>query len=194
MPRCGPCSKPRKPSCPDLTVSSPGRSAPPGVRRPPNGAAVGMAAPPPGRVRARQRRPQRNAIAFGFEIGAHQITAPPAKPKKSRKNETAANMMAMPSPTNASLRTPPPPPPRRCERRYSNTLKTRTTRSGISSTTAASHSRWRRASSSPPSPPWRRPPTGSAGSCARSAGAKPPSRLHTRQRHAGLARPPGLSA
>ena len=31
-----------------------------------------------------------------------QITAPPAKPKKSRKNETAANMMAMPSPTNAS--------------------------------------------------------------------------------------------
>ena len=37
------------------------------------------------------------------------MTAPPAKPKKSRKNDTAANMMAMPRPTNASLRTPPPP-------------------------------------------------------------------------------------
>ena len=29
--------------------------------------------------------------------------------RSSRKNDTAANMMAMPSPTNASLRTPPPP-------------------------------------------------------------------------------------
>src|SRR5262245_55702765 len=60
--------------------------------------------------RPRQRCAQRQAEAFGLVF--HQITAPPAKPKKSRKNETAANITATPKPTNASFRMPPPPSPK----------------------------------------------------------------------------------